>query len=438
MPLPPAAAAAEPPSWRLYAWLGYALIGLTFGGLGGIACFARIDSAVVAPAVVTVESLRKTVQHLEGGIIAEVLVHEGEAVRQGQNLFRLSDVQPHASVELLRAQLIADLALQERLQAERALVETVPWPGVLAPFLPGEPASQAIADQSAQFQERRRSLRGQEDILEARIAQLQTEIEGIRIEHTATETQLGYIRTELAGVLELYAQKLVQLPRVMALQRERARLEGTIGRLIADAAKAGRNIAEIRLDIDQLREKFREEDARALTEVRQRIGETREKLTVADDVLRRSYIAAPIAGSVQGLRVGGSGQVIRQGEPLLDIVPTDYRLQISARFDPNDIADLRPGQQVEIRFPAFYARTTPLLLGRLESVSRDRLVEEGTGQPYFLGLITTEQLDIPPDLRGRIRAGMPAEVVVPLGERTIISYLVSPLSQSLRRTFIEK
>ena len=333
---------------------------------------------------------------------------------------------------------IADLALQERLQAERALVETVPWPGVLAPFLPGEPASQAIADQSAQFQERRRSLRGQEDILEARIAQLQTEIEGIRIEHTATETQLGYIRTELAGVLELYAQKLVQLPRVMALQRERARLEGTIGRLIADAAKAGRNIAEIRLDIDQLREKFREEDARALTEVRQRIGETREKLTVADDVLRRSYIAAPIAGSVQGLRVGGSGQVIRQGEPLLDIVPTDYRLQISAQFDPNDIADLRPGQQVEIRFPAFYARTTPLLLGRLESVSRDRLVEEGTGQPYFLGLITTEQLDIPPDLRGRIRAGMPAEVVVPLGERTIISYLVSPLSQSLRRTFIEK
>lgn len=177
----------------------------------------------------------------------------------------------------------------------------------------------------------------------------------------------------------------------MALQRERARLEGTIGRLIADAAKAGRNIAEIRLDIDQLREKFREEDARALTEVRQRIGETREKLTVADDVLRRSYIAAPIAGSVQGLRVGGSGQVIRQGEPLLDIVPTDYRLQISAQFDPNDIADLRPGQQVEIRFPAFYARTTPLLLGRLESVSRDRLVEEGTGQPYFLGLITTEQ-----------------------------------------------
>ena len=275
-------------------------------------------------------------------------------------------------------------------------------------------------------------------ILHERIRQIQVEIDGIRIERTSTEAQLGYIRSELAGVLVLYGQKLVPVSRVMALQRERARLEGSIGRLIADAAKAERNIAEIRLNIDQIEEKAQEEVANATTEVRQRIGETREKLTVAGDVLRRIDVVAPIAGSVQALRIAGGGQVIRPGEPLLEIVPGTYTLQIHAEFNPNDIADLRPGQEVEIRFPTFHARTTPLILGHFDLVSRDRLVDETTNQPYFLGLISTDEAGIPPGLRDRLRAGMPAEVIVPTGERTLMSYLVSPLSNSFRRALIEK
>ena len=362
--------------------------------------------------------------------------------------------------------------------AERDRADRIAWPAELLALRTGATpdgetsdeqtrsaqaaVAQAMADQTAQFQDRRQSLLSQSDILTARITQLRLEIEGTTIEKTSTTAQLGYIRTELAGVTELLQQKLVQVSRVLALERERARLEGVIGRLITDQAKTERAIAETDLQIHQLQEHFQEEVASSLVDTRRRLGDVRQKLAVADDVLRRVFVTAPLAGSVQGLRVAGPGQVIRPGEALLEIVPTHDRLQIDAHFQPANTADLRPGQQAEVRFPAFPARVTPVIMGRLESISHDRLIDETTHEPYFLGIVSidptndrtgdpaheragessgdsgSEPTGLPPALAAQLRAGMPAEVVVPTGERTVMSYLTEPLSNAMRRTFVEK
>ena len=353
---------AASPSWRSYGYAGYALILFTFGILGGGACVMRIDSAIIAPATVTVESNRTVVAHLEGGIIDEVLVREGDKVTRGQRLFRLSDVAPRANMTLLQGQLAAGLALDARLTAERDQAPNIVWPTELASLPVHAQAAQAMSDQMAQFHGRRLSLDGQAAILRARISQLHLERDGMGIEKDSTETQLGFIRTELGGVTELYKQKLVQIARLLSLKREQARLEGTVGRLITDQARSERAIAETDLQIQQLQEHFQEQVATALTDTRRQIGEVREKLAITRDVLERIYITAPVAGSVQALRVGGGGQVVRQGEPLLEMVPDHDRLQINAQFQPADVSDLRPGQTAEVRFPSFSSRGTQLIL----------------------------------------------------------------------------
>jgi HlyD family secretion protein len=430
--------ASAPPSWRSYSYAGYAVILFTFGVLGGGACVVRIDSAVIAPATVTVESNRTVVAHLEGGIIAEVLVHEGDKVIGGQSLFRLSDIAPRANMTLLQGQLAAGLALEARLAAERDQVPNIVWPTELTTLPVQAQIAQAMSDQAAQFRDRRLSLDGQAAILRARISQLRLEIEGMGIEKDSTGTQLGFIRTELVGVTTLFKQKLVPVARLLALQREQARLEGTVGHLITDQARSERAVAETDLQIQQLQEHFQEQVATALTDTRRQIGEVREKLAIAQDILERIYIIAPVAGSVQALRVGGGGQVIRQGEPLLEIVPDHDRLQINAHFQPSDISDLRPGQTAEVRFPAFPSRGTPLILGRVESLSGDSLVDDVTHLPYFLGIISVDPASLPSKFASHLRPGMPAEVVVPTGERTVMSYLTDPLSRGLRRTFVEQ
>jgi HlyD family type I secretion membrane fusion protein len=208
--------------------------------------------------------------------------------------------------------------------------------------------------------------------------------------------------------------------------------------LITDQARSERAIAETDLQIQQLQEHFQEQVAAALTDTRRQIGEAREKLTITRDILERIYIVAPVAGSVQALRVGGGGQVVRQGEPLLEIVPDHDRLQINAQFQPADVSDLRPGQTAEVRFPSFPSRGTQLILGRVESVSGDRLVDDVTHSPYFLGIISIDPVNLPAAFASHMRPGMPAEVLVPTGERTVMSYLTDPLSRGLRRTFVER
>ena len=406
--------------------------------MGVLSAVIQIDSAVVAPATVAVESNRKVVSHLEGGIIDEVFIHEGDTVKAGQKLFRINDVAAQANAQLLQGELAAAEALAARLTAERDRADHIDWPTELTSHSDDKRTAQLIADQSAVFESRRRSLTGQAAVLNERIAQTRIEIDGLRIARAADVAQLGFIDTELVGVRELFGKQLVQQSRLLALQRERARLDGEIGHLISEAARSERNIAETRLQIDQLERPFQEEVATSLGRARQQDAEMRAKLTVARDMQTRTLVLAPFAGSAQGLRVGGAGQVVKPGEPLVEIVPDHDQLLIHVQFQPTDIATLRPRQEVEIRLIGITTRATPLILGHIESLSGDHLFDETTHQPYFLGIVSVDPDQLPPDLKPWLRAGIPAEIVAATGERSILDYFTRPFLQSLSKTFIEK
>jgi HlyD family secretion protein len=425
-------------NWRPFAFSGFALILLTFGVAGGWAAITKIDRAVVAPATVSIETNRKIVQHFEGGIVREILVKEGQSVSMGQVLIRLQEVQAQANMDLLRNQLATNRAIEARLVAERDQAKEIVWPPEVLDQRSDPMIQRVMTDQAAQFKDRAASLNGQVDVLMSRISQLRTEISGLRVDKESTEKGVEYINRELKGLRELIKDELVPVTKLYAMERERTRLEGVIGRSLADMAKCEGQIQEINIQIQQLRKKFQEEVAGLLTEVRQKIDDSREKLAVAKDVLRRVDIVSPRAGTVQNLKVASRGQVIRSGEVLLEIVPQDEPLVVNAQFSPNDIDGVTAGQEVEIRFPAFHMRTLPVMVGRLASVSHDRLIDEQSKQPYFLGIVSIERSQIPEQLRSRIRSGMPAEVIAASGERTVLQYIVSPLRSAFRKSFIER
>jgi HlyD family secretion protein len=424
--------------WRGIAVAGYAVIILTFGVVGVWAAVAKLDKAVVAQGFVAVETNRKSVQHFEGGMVREIFIKEGDHVTKGEVLFSLKKVQAQANNDLVKNQLDSGLALEARLLAERDQKENITWPEEFSGRSAEPLLVRIMTDQIHQFQERHTSLEGQVSVLESRIEQLTMGIRGIAIEKDSTEKQVGYINDELVNLRDLGKKQLVPMTRVYAMERERTRLEGVIGHSIADTAKAQSSIGEIKIQIQQLRQKFQEDIASSLLEVRQKIADARERVTVAGDVLNRVEIVAPLEGTVQNLKVFTVGQVLRPAETLVEIVPDEEPLVVNAQFSPNDIDTVYGGQQAEIRFPAFHSREIPLMMGRIESISHDRLLDEQTRQFYFLGVISLDRSDIPEEYRPRIRPGMPAEVVVATGERTVLSYIISPLSESLRKSFRER
>ena len=371
-----AAEGAPVPDWKRPAMLGYIVIILAFGVMGGWSAFARLDSAVVAPGTVTLESNKKTIQHFEGGIIARILVHEGEHVDQGQILFMLDNTQAQANANAHRNQLDAFLAQEARLVAERNNAEQVTYPPELMNRMSEPIVKDAISDENKQFNERRASLVGQIAIQKSRIKEFATQIAGISDEKAATERQLGLINSELADLLQLLEKKLVQKSRVLALERERARLEGVIGRAVADIAKAQNGIGEAHLQIEQLRKKFSEDVNAQILQVREKIAELREKATISEDVLHRIQIRAPRAGTIQNMHVATVGGVIRPGEQLAELVPDDDSLVVNAEVSPTDVDAIEAGTQAEVRFSAFHGYTLPLILGHVESVSHDRIIDE--------------------------------------------------------------
>jgi len=424
--------------WKRPAMLGYLVIVLTFGILGGWSAFAKLDSAVIAQGVVTVESNRKTVQHYEGGIVREIFVHEGQHVKENDVLFRLDNTQSQANAEVARNQLAANLAQEARLVAERNGDAEITFPSELMNVSDRAVAKEAITDQRKQFVERRNSLQGQISILESRAQQYKTEIAGLADEKTATEQQLHYINLELTDLRGLLEKALVQKSRVLSLEREKSRLEGVIGRSIADSSKAENGIGETKLQIDQLKKKFAEDVNSSIVDVRQKIADLREKVTVSQDVLNRIEVRAPRSGVVQNVKVATIGGVVRAGEPLLEIIPDNDGLVINAQVSPTDIDVVHPKMRAEVRFSSFHGLILPVIMGDIVSVSRDRITDEQSKQPYFLARVVVEEGSVPEEIKGKISAGMSADVIVPTGERTVLDYLVRPLRNRASKALRER
>jgi HlyD family secretion protein len=348
---------------------------------------------------------------------------------------RLSNIQAKATLDTYHNQLLSARVLEARLTAERDEQPAIKLPADITAIAADPVVEKDIADQQVQFDDRRRSLQSQVGILEARIDGFNTQIKGLVIEQDSTTRQVGYINQELVGLRQLLTVKLVPLDRVLSMERERTRLEGAIGQTIAEQARARNSIGETQMQMQELRHKFQEDTAAAITEVRQKISDLSERQRMAQDVMGRIDVRAPVAGTVQDLKVSGIGEVIRPGEALMSVVPDDESLIVRAHFATSDISHVQTGQKAEVRFPSFHSRSIPVILGHLASVSRDRLTDEATHQPYFLGMVAVNKLDIPAALQTQLRAGMPAEVIVSSGSRTVLSYLTSPLTEAWRKSF---
>jgi membrane fusion protein, type I secretion system len=420
-----------------YAFMGYAIIFLVFGVFGAWSAFARLDGAIVAKGFVAVKSNRKTIQHFEGGIVREILIKESQAVRRGEVLFRLEPVQAEAHAELLQGQIDAALALEARLVAERRKADKISFPPELVARADRLSTRKNIADQEQQFKERRASLQGQVNILRSRIEQLSRTILGLEAMKTALESQLVSLREEYEKVSSLAERGYYPLNRLKSIEREIFSLEGRLGQTIADMARNEKSIGEAKFQILLTEQKFQEAAVDSLREIRVQIPELQERRRMALDVLNRLEIRSPLSGVVQNIQVHTIGGVVRAGEPLVEIVPNNDALHIEARINPVDINHVAIGSDAEVRFPGFRSRTMPLILGKVRSVSPDRMTDPATNEPYYLGIIEVREVDIPPAYRGKLTAGMPAELFIATGERTVADYLLSPLTDIARRSLRE-
>jgi len=425
-------------NYRASARLGYALIVCSVGIFGAWAYLAQVDSAVVAGGQVVVDGRRQVIQHLEGGIVSRIAVKEGQTVEEGAPLIDLDETEAGANVDILRSQLDFALAEEVRLRAQVAGERELHFPPELTSRSEDPRVAKTLAEARNQFNERNQSLDSQTALLQSRDGMLRNQIEGLLVERASNESQLKFLEEELVGVRMLEKKGLVPKQRLLALEREKARIEGDIGRNAANEAVANDNLRDVALQIRQLRDRAQEEDFAALNDIRQKLEDLPNRVKVMTDRVQRTRIVAPRSGVVQNLRVSTIGQVVRPGDLLLEIVPRDAHLIIDANVPVVEVDSVSTGMKAEVRFPAFHQRDTPVMFGNVMTVSRDRLVDEETRQPYFLARIEINKADIPDAIRSRLQAGMPAEVIVARGERSVLNYLVKPLEDAFRRTFREE
>lgn len=423
----------DPANIRPVVVAGFTVIALFFGLFGAWAALAPIDSAAIAPGTVIVETSRKTIQHLEGGIIAEILVHEGDRVETDDILVRLDDTTVRASRDLLVGRLIEALTREARLLAEREDADIIAFPEVELRSLDSDLIEASVAGQIGILESRRAAMDKSEAVLLQRIAQLNEQILGLGGEIKSEDRQIELLEMELADVRDLVEKGLARRPRLLALERGLAQIEGSRSRNRSAIASSRQAIGETKLRISEQQFVHRSEVLEDLRETQSGLSDVRERLLSADSVLARTLIRSTLEGTVVDLRVHTTGGVIRPGEAILDIVPRNDRLVIEARIDPQDIDVVAPGLLAHIRLTALSRRNDVPLAGTLTSVSADLLQDPQTGAVYYLGRV---ELDPDQDalLNGLILyPGMQAEVMIVTGDNTPLDYLLRPITRSLRR-----
>jgi HlyD family type I secretion membrane fusion protein len=405
------------------------------GALGSWAGLAPLRSAAIANGVVKVAGERRVVQHLEGGIVRDLLVREGEPVHQGQVLLRLVDVVPRARLGILQLEHDAVSAEMARVEAELDGLASPRFPEQLLQRR-GDPAVARLMQGEARlFNHRRDALQGQIEVLEQRKRQTRERILAREAEIEATRTKLGFILQEIEGAETLLESGMYLKTRYYALKRSEADLRGTMGRLNGDIAEAREVIGETDLRIIDLRNRFRSEASDRLQDLRARLRDVDERLGAAGDVMSRTEIRAPASGEVIGLRAHTPGGVIAAGAPIMEIVPRDEPLVVEVQVQPQDIDRVYLGMPAEVRFTAFSTRATPIYSARVSRISADRMTDPNRQRAYYLA-----QVEIDRSITGSLtlQPGMPAEVYLVAGERTPLDYLLKPLREQIQRGMTER
>ena len=426
--------APEKEPYASYLRYGLITIAALVLGIFGWAALAQIKGAVLATGLVAVEGKPATIQHLDGGVIGEILVSDGDMVNEGDVLMRLDPTEIKANFEIITVQLNETLASVYRLQAERDQLPNIQWPEELLAAREQPRVARAIKGQENLFAARRSALGGQVSQLRDRIEQFQQQINGLDAQISSKRNQATKIREEAAAKRTLVARGYLGKPAVLALEREQLRLEGDVANHQADIARLQGNISETRQQIRQL---TRDMQAQVLTDLRQVELEAsgfREQLTSASAQSGRIEITAPVTGIVHDMQITTIGGVIPPGELIMKIIPSGAQLLIEAQVQPQDIDQVYIGQPTTVRLSAFNMRRTPELNGEVLSVAPDRLIDQMTGMPYYVVKIT-----IPPEELARLDEnlilipGMPAESFMQTDNRSVLSYLLKPATDAMTR-----
>lgn len=429
---------AKKPSPRPIAIMGYAIVILTFGVFGSWAAVAKLDSAVFAPGTISLEGNRKVVQHLEGGIVQEILVDEADTVEKGEVLLRLNDIEARSNLHVVDTRLDVARITEARLLAERKMSDTLELPDLNV----GESSSAVkttIADQRDLFEDRRSILKSRIDILDSRIEQTEGQIEGLELQKSALKRRVKNFMTMIKRMRGGEEKGLIQKNVMSQREDEMIQIEASLGQVMSEIAQARNVINETKFEKLQISQEYRQRANTELEEVRAEISELEQRKKVAQDILKRTEIRAPGSGTIQNLKVHTVGSVIRPGDVLMELVPEDEELIINARVSPRDIDNVSPGLDTEVRFTAFKTKLTPIMLGNVRSVSNDVITPENPQEmPYYLARIEVDENDIPKEIKGRLSAGMPADVIMTTGERTVVNFIAAPLVDAVRKSLIEE
>lgn len=426
----------EAPRTRGVVLFGMLVMFGFFGGFMAWAVLAPLSEAAIAPGMIKVEGTRRTLQHLEGGMVREILVRDGDRVREGQVLMRLDDVQSGSAVAGLVAQRDAFLAQQARLTAEIARAESITFPPEL--LASTEPrAMEALSGQRALFQARQASLTSQLTVLANRREQAVGTIASAQGQIEAARRQLTLLVQEEAMRRGLVQQGLARLPELLALQRQLAATDGLIADLTGQIRRANAAMEEAEGQSRQAVDQRLQEVGTELRDVVGRISEAQERLRAAADISTRRDIVAPEDGTIVNLRVFNLGAVLRPGDPAMELVPVRDRLIAEVQVQPMDIDVVFTGLPAEIRLPAFKQRLVPFLHGEVSFVAPDVTVDPQTRASHYRAhiRIDADQLARLPDVF--LTPGMPVEAHVQLGTRTFWRYLIQPVVDSFHRAFRE-
>src|SRR5712691_4975321 len=425
-------------SIRLHLIIGLAVVVILAGGLGGWASTAQISGALIAPGAVVVDSNVKKVQHPTGGVVGEVRVRDGDLVKAGDVVVRLDDTVTKASLAIVTKNLDGLWARAARLEAEQRGLESIVFPQTLLSRAEDPDVKTVIASETKLFEVRVTGRAGQKAQLRERVTQLNEEIAGLMAQEKAKDKEIALVEKELVGVRSLYEQHLVQISRLTVLERDAARLAGERAQYIASRAQAKGKITETELQIIQVDKDMVSEVSKDLRETNDKIGEFVERKVTAEDQLRRVDIRAPQDGMVLQSTVHTVGGVITAGDAIMMIVPQSDDLQVEAKVNPQDIDKLQIGQKTLLRLSAFNQRTTPELNGLVTRVSPDVTTDQRTGQSYYTIRVAMAPGEIARLGDAKLIPGMPAEAFVQTGDRTVMSYLMKPLSDQVMRAFREK
>lgn len=437
---PSAIGVYRPPSRaRRQIFFGAIIVLVMFAGFGTWAALAPIGSAAMAPGTIVDELGRQTIQHLEGGIIKEILVQEGDRVKAGQLLIRLDDTRAKAELATVQGQIDLAAATKARLVAEQSGLERPEFPQDLMARAKTDPRIDAIMTEQMKFFTARLSvLNGQKSILQQQIAQYEQQINGYEAIEQAKGTQLRLVREELGDIIGLEKDGYVTKSRVLALEREAGQLAGDRGQAIAEMARARQGIGEASRQILQLDKQRQEDASKELEALDGQLNDLKEKKIATQDVVNRVNIVSPIDGTVTNLAVHTVDGVISPGATLMEIVPLNDRMIVEAEINPIDVNAVAVGDQVAIRVFVAGGRLTPTIYGRLDGVSADRITVPNSNHTYYKARISipAEQAARLDDIR--LKVGMPVEAMISTGTQTALHYAVKPLLDSITRSFRER